>query len=73
MQRERSVDEKETIRAELLKKRNAVAPQHRRRNSKRSANALRRLDEFRTSRRIMLYVAIKGEVETEDLIRGCIA
>jgi 5-formyltetrahydrofolate cyclo-ligase len=68
----RSVDEKGRIRAELLKMRNGIAPSVRRRLSERIANALRRLDEFRTARRVMLYVAIKGEVETEGLIRECI-
>lgn len=72
MEPKRNIDEKGSIRAELLKKRNAIPPPVRRRFGERIASALRRLDEFRAARHIMLYVAIKGEVETEGLIRECI-
>lgn len=73
MEPERNVDGKVSIRTEMLRRRNAIPPSVRRRFSERIAEALRRLDEFRAARRVMLYVAIKGEVETEGLIRECIA
>lgn len=73
MEPKRSVDGKGSLRAELLKKRNAIPPPVRRRLSGRIAEALRGLDEFQRARHIMSYVAIKGEVETEGLIRECIA
>ncbi|MCX6338854.1 MAG: 5-formyltetrahydrofolate cyclo-ligase [Candidatus Aureabacteria bacterium] len=73
MQQERGIDEKGRIRAELLKKRDSLPPAERRQLSERIANALRGLDEFRKARRIMYYVAVRAEVETEELIRGCLA
>jgi len=73
MQQGRGIDEKGRLRAELLKKRNSLPPDERRHLSERIANALRGLDEFRKARRIMFYVAVKGEVGTEDLIRECLA
>jgi len=73
MQQGRGIDEKGRIRSELLKKRNSLPPDERRQLSERIANALRGLDEFHEAQWIMLYVAIRGEVETEGLIRECIA
>jgi len=72
MEPKRSVDEKGRIRAELLKVRNGIPPSVRRRLGERIINALQRLNEFRTARHVMSYVAIKGEVQTEELIRECI-
>ncbi len=72
-QQRRGTDEKSRFRSELLKKRNSIPPDERRQFSGRIAVALRGLEEFRKAQRIMLYVAIRGEVETEGLIRECIA
>jgi 5-formyltetrahydrofolate cyclo-ligase len=65
--------EKGCLRASLIEKRRSLNEGRRRELSARVANALRRVQEYRRASSIMFYVAVRGEVETEALIRECLA
>lgn len=65
--------EKARVRAELIRKRNAIPEEDRRRMSGVIIRRLSALREFGRARHLMCYVSVRGEVKTEQLIRECLA
>lgn len=65
--------EKQGLRAALLEKRRAIPESLRGEWGRRIAAGLRRLDAYRSAARIMCYASVRGEVETGEIIRECLA
>jgi 5-formyltetrahydrofolate cyclo-ligase len=63
---------KPCLRVELLKRRNGIPAERRSALSSRIVQQVLALDEFVRARYVMCYVAVRGEVRTEDLIRRCL-
>ena len=60
---------KKELRKELLRRRNAMLQQERKEKSARIANKVMALDMFKKSNKVLLYEAIRSEVETELIYR----
>lgn len=64
---------KAALRAEMIRRRDALSPQERQRLSEAACDALMGSDPFRQARVIMLYAAIRGEASTWPLAAGALA
>ncbi|MDD5556241.1 MAG: 5-formyltetrahydrofolate cyclo-ligase [bacterium] len=73
MDRAARADERAALRARLLEARLAIPQEERRARDGRIAAGLRGLAAYDDARTVMFYVAVRGEVATETLIRECLA
>jgi 5-formyltetrahydrofolate cyclo-ligase len=64
-------NERKKLRAALLSRRRALHDETRRRLSARIVRCACAAEEFQRARSVMVYVAVKGEVETRGLIEEC--
>ena len=64
--------DRDRLRTELLCRRSGLARETRHRLSERIGRLVREDEQFQKARYVMLYVAVRGEVETRDLIEDCL-